>query len=216
MSQLGRISGPLLHDNLLRNGVDLAFDTDLFYLKVGPAVIGTDPAEDGDPNPTSGPRGIGVNNDAPTDELTVTGFSKVSNDAIVSGASATFDRIIINADGSFTTTSGPINIVPTGADAYVQYGRVTTTDFDIKDNYIRVTSGTNTDLRLDASGTGSVQLQSNTDITGDLQVDSSIRSNGNVQLNGQFIIGDSPLDTVTIATDFTQGLIPGANPADNR
>ncbi len=210
MSQLGRISGPLLHDDLLRNGVDLAFDTDLLYLKVGPAVVGTDPAEDGDPNPTSGPRGIGINNDAPTDQLTVTGVSNVSNDAIVSGSSATFDRIIINADGSFTTTSGPINIVPSGVDAYVQYGKVTTPDFEIKDNYVKVTSGTNTDLRLDASGTGIVDLQSSTDITGNLEVTANIRSNGNVQLNGQFIIGDSPIDTVTIAPDFTQSLVPGA------
>ena len=210
MSQLGRISGPLLHDNLLRNGVDLAFDTDLLYLKVGPAVIGTDPAEDGDPNPTSGPSGIGINNDTPTDSLTIAGTANVTNDVIITGTSATLDRIVINANSSFTTTSGPINIVPNGADAYVAYGKVTTPDFEIKDNYIRATSGTNTDLRLDANGTGEVQLQSTTNIAGDLQVDANIRSNGNVQLNGQFIIGDSPIDTVTIATDFTQSLVPGA------
>ena len=31
---VGRISGPLLKANLLRNGVDLAFETDLLYLDV--------------------------------------------------------------------------------------------------------------------------------------------------------------------------------------
>ena len=31
---LGRISGPLLADNLLRNGVDLAFETQLLYVDV--------------------------------------------------------------------------------------------------------------------------------------------------------------------------------------
>ena len=32
--QNGRIGGALLRDNLLRNGVDLAFDTNLLYLKL--------------------------------------------------------------------------------------------------------------------------------------------------------------------------------------
>ena len=31
---VGRISGPLLKANLIRNGVDLAFETDLLYLDV--------------------------------------------------------------------------------------------------------------------------------------------------------------------------------------
>ena len=34
MSQLGRIGGQVLTDNLVRAGVDLAFETDLLYLDV--------------------------------------------------------------------------------------------------------------------------------------------------------------------------------------
>ena len=37
---LGRISGPLLADNLLRNGVDLAFETQLLYFDVKNKRIG--------------------------------------------------------------------------------------------------------------------------------------------------------------------------------
>ena len=37
---VGRISGPLLKANLLRNGVDLAFETDLLYLDVNNSRIG--------------------------------------------------------------------------------------------------------------------------------------------------------------------------------
>lgn len=40
MSGIGRISGPLLKDNLLRNGVDLSFETDLLYLDVNTTKIG--------------------------------------------------------------------------------------------------------------------------------------------------------------------------------
>ena len=37
---VGRISGPLLKSNLLRNGVDLAFETDLLYLDVSNSRVG--------------------------------------------------------------------------------------------------------------------------------------------------------------------------------
>ena len=37
---IGRISGPLLKENLLRNGTDLAFETDLLYLDVTNRRIG--------------------------------------------------------------------------------------------------------------------------------------------------------------------------------
>jgi len=40
MSQEGRIGGPLLAQNLLRNGTDLAFETSLLYLNVGSQYIG--------------------------------------------------------------------------------------------------------------------------------------------------------------------------------
>jgi len=40
MSQLGRIGGQVLTDNLLRAGVDLAFETDLLYLDVTNRRIG--------------------------------------------------------------------------------------------------------------------------------------------------------------------------------
>ncbi len=40
MSQLGRIGGQVLTDNLLRAGVDLAFETNLLYLDVTNRQIG--------------------------------------------------------------------------------------------------------------------------------------------------------------------------------
>ena len=53
---VGRISGPLLKDNLLRNGVNLAFETSLLYLDVVNSRIGintTAPAYDLDVNGTT-------------------------------------------------------------------------------------------------------------------------------------------------------------------
>ena len=50
--ELGRISGPLLADNLKRNGANLAFDNKVLFLDVNNKFIG-------------------VNTDAPTNDLTV-------------------------------------------------------------------------------------------------------------------------------------------------
>ena len=41
---IGRISGPLLKSNLIRNGIDLAFETDLLYLDVTNNRIGINTA----------------------------------------------------------------------------------------------------------------------------------------------------------------------------
>ena len=38
--EFGRISGPLLTDNLLRSGINLAFDTDVMYLNVNNKFVG--------------------------------------------------------------------------------------------------------------------------------------------------------------------------------
>ena len=57
---IGRISGPLLKSDLLRNGVDLAFETDLLYLDV-----------------TN--RRIGVRTTSPQYALDVAGVARVSD-----------------------------------------------------------------------------------------------------------------------------------------
>jgi hypothetical protein len=192
LAQLGRISGKLLTANLERNGVDLTFragatDPDLLYLDVNNMRIG-------------------VKSNPPTTDLEITGYSRVGNDVLVTGTGATVDNIVIGTNGVFSSVVGPINIVATGADAYVQYARVLTTDFEIETNYLQVTT-TNQNLELNAAGTGKIDIQNSTDILGNLQVSGNISATGDIQLNGQFFIGDSPLDTVTVNPDFQQGLV---------
>ena len=70
--ELGRISGPLLADNLRRNGVNLAFDTDVMYLDVGN-------------------RFIGFNTDTPTNDLTINGSSSLTN--LISTSSSDIGRL---------------------------------------------------------------------------------------------------------------------------
>ena len=54
---IGRISGPLLKANLLREGVDLAFETNLLYLDVNNSRVG-------------------INNATPQYDLDVTGTTR--------------------------------------------------------------------------------------------------------------------------------------------
>ena len=54
---VGRISGPLLKSNLVRNGIDLAFETDLLYLDVNN-------------------NRVGINNSNPQYELDVSGTTR--------------------------------------------------------------------------------------------------------------------------------------------
>jgi hypothetical protein len=194
VAQLGRISGKLLTENLLRNGVDLTFrnaptDADLLYLDVNNSRIG-------------------INSNPPDYELDIAGDSRVSANVIVNGTQAEVDNLIFYTSGTISTTVGPIIIEPNGAEAYVQYGKILTPDFEIKDNYIRGIA-TNADITLDAAGTGKVNILASTDITGNLAVVGNISATGEVRLDGQFIVGDSPIDTVTISPDFTQSIIPG-------
>lgn len=196
MAQIGRISGPLLKDNLLRDGTDLTFrntasDNDLLVLNV------------------TG-RKIGINVDSPTSyAIEVNGTTTVSSNVVVNGTYAKVGHILFNTDGSITSDTGPINIVPSG-DAYVEYGKVLNTALELKDNYIKGTVA-DQNIILDAHGSGRVQLQANSTVNGDVLVNGNIVSQGNTTIDGRFFIGDSPLDTVTVVPDFTQSIIPGDN-----
>ncbi len=89
---IGRISGPMLKPNLERQGVDLAFETDLLYLDV-----------------TNGR--IGIKNSAPTVALDVTGSAKVSNNLTVSGTTNL---------GNLRLSSNTLEAIDTDGNVYIQ------------------------------------------------------------------------------------------------
>lgn len=215
VASLGRISGKLLSANLVRNGVDLAFDTDLLYLKVSPATIGTTPSEDGDLNPQPGASGIGINSDNPIYNLDVgvplTSPGTIKTTDLIVDNQFLVGDIYINGNSSFTTaTSTAINISPGGIDPTIYYQRITTAGLEFDDNFIATFGSQN--LVLDPNGSGTVELQANTVITGNLDVSGNITVSGNLQSAGTVYLGDRPFeDTITFAPDFTQSIIPGQN-----
>jgi hypothetical protein len=95
---IGRISGPLLAKNLIRDGVDLAFETDLLYLDV-----------------TTGR--IGIRKSNPAYELDVNGTINANNLKVVYTGPGTgqsqLGNLIIST-GTISTTVGPIALQPSG------------------------------------------------------------------------------------------------------
>jgi hypothetical protein len=214
MSQLGRIGGQVLTDNLLRDGIDLAFDTDLLYLKVSPVRSGVSLNEDSDPNfgkagsTSSPPTAIGINTDVPIYDLDVTG-SIFTNDLTVL-TQLSIDNIIVNIPNTFTTSVGGIDIFIAGSDIF--HDRLNTAGLDVNDNYIA--SFNNLNITLDPSGSGTVEFLANTNIIGDLVVGTTlaprnINISGDLSKQGNLVLGDQIVDTVTINTDFAQSIIPG-------
>ena len=185
MSQLGRIGGQVLTDNLVRAGVDLAFETDLLYLDVTNQRIGVR-----DSTPVYD---LDVNSNIRTNELTVTTQAALGN-------------LRINAPNTITTSVGGIDVFINGG-GEIFHDRVTTNNLVFDGN--QISSISNSNIVLDPNGSGTVELRANTDITGNLAVSGNITMSGNLTGLGTLIIGDQTIDTVTINTDFTQSIIPG-------
>jgi len=200
MAQLGRITGPLLKQNLHRDNVDLKFSnttfdsTPVLFLDV---VNGR----------------VGIKNDTPQFDLDVSTEIKSTNVQV--DAVAKIDNVLISAPATFSTTLGPLNIMPQTAGSYMVFQRMRSDDLEFNDNTI---SGLNTNqtIELKPSGTGTVEVFTSTNIYGNLGVTGNITLDGDLTKLGNLIVGDELYDpdtglgdTVEIIPDFSQSIIPG-------
>ena len=200
MAQLGRISGHLLEQNLVRNDIDLKFSnttfdsTSLLYINVSDGTIG-------------------VKTDTQQFDLDINGDARTTN--LIVDDNARIDNIIPVSTSLFTTVVGPINIMPQTAGSYINLQRMRSDDLDFNDNTI---SGLNSNqsIELKPSGTGTVEVPASTNIYGNLGVTGNITIDGNLTKLGDLIVGDelyNPAtgqgDTVEFVPDFSQSIIPG-------
>lgn len=182
---IGRISGPLLKSDLTRNGIDLAFETDLLYLDVSDDRVGVNtalPAYDLDVNGTTRTTDLIVDNQITVGDISITGNTITSADPI-------------------------INITASPGEATVYHTKLEIDDLRIEQNTIS-TFNSNANLEFRPNGTGEVDINSNTNITGDLQVDGNINADGNITLGGNIVIGDELSDTIEINASIQSDLIP--------
>jgi hypothetical protein len=194
MSQLGRISGPLLEANLNRLGVDLTFrnfgvSDDLLYLKVT--------------NDT-----IGINKEPASHRLEIDVDVKTTN--LIAPTSGDIATITLNGNTFSTDIVSSIVIRPNQTSPLVTMDHMIAGDLDFKDNTIK-NPAVNGSILFDPSGTGITDIQGSARVNGDLAVTGNFRIDGNLQKNGNIIVGDTIYDTVTVVPDFTQSLIPGVD-----
>lgn len=189
MSQLGRIGGQVLTDNLLRAGVDLAFENDLLYLNVNT-------------------RRIGIRRSVPVYDLDVNDDIKTTNLEVTNQLAP--GNLRINAPNTISTSVGPIAVRIAGSTIF--HDRLATQVSGnerviFNDNVI--SSGTNQNIIFDPNGSGTVEFRANTNVTGNVSVSGNTNISGNLTGLGVLILGDQTIDTVTVNTDFTQSIIPG-------
>ena len=184
---IGRISGPLLKSDLLRNGVDLAFETDLLYLDV-----------------TN--RRIGVRTTSPQYALDVDGIARVTDLEITNNVFNVGNVTLDGNNNSITTTAQEFTV--TTADSVLIGNRVEVGDLEINNNFIENTN-TNEDLFIRANGTGTINIEGNTNITGNLH------ATGNITADGDIRIGDADTDNIILNAEIASDLIPDANDTYN-
>jgi hypothetical protein len=189
MSQLGRIGGQVLTDNLLRAGIDLAFQNDLLYLDV----IN---------------RRIGINRGVPVYDLDVDGDTKTTDLEVLNQIAP--GNLRITAPNTFSTSVGPINVYIGGTEIFHDKVIIQASGnprLSLDGNLI--SSFSNQNIVFDPSGSGNVRLLATTNVNGDVGVSGNIGITGNLSAQGTLTIGDNVIDTVTVNTDFTQDVLLG-------
>ena len=177
-TNLGRISGPLLKENLTRSS-DLAFETDLLFI--------------GHTNSK-----IGIRTDAPSKDLTITGTTKVPTELTATN-SATIGNMVWDQDG-IRSLLGPITIT-TGAGGAITYKELRTEHLYFTNSTIGAYN-TNSNIEIyPGPGTGKFVIPS------DLKSYGSIHSTADITFDGSvFIGGDSDEDTIKFEGDITSNL----------
>ncbi len=177
--ELGRISGPLLSENLLRNGSNLVFDSNLLSLSVGN-------------------RRIGINTIAPTRDLLVPLEINTTN-LLVDNLSE-----IANFTISTNQIQDPISTItisPSQTNPLVTAPGVTTSLLEFTDRFL-YNSTANSNINFNPSGTGISNIKNDTLVNGNLHATGSITWDGDIQF------GSDSTDTVTIKADINSDIVP--------
>ena len=157
MSALGRISGPLLKSNLIRNGIDLAFETDLLYLDVNN-------------------QKVGIKTTAPTHELQVNGTAQTTNlivDNIAEIGNVTISGTTISSNQPYLNLGTFDNIV--------YQNKLRVDDIEIEGNVIS-TNTSNSNLELRPNGTGTVEVLGSMNVDGNIHATGNISADGNITI----------------------------------
>ena len=157
---VGRISGPLLKSNLIRNGIDLAFENDLLYLDVNNLRVG-------------------VKTSSPQYELDINGTTRTTN--LVVDTDATIAGVNFN-NNTISTTNDYLNLGT--LDTIVYHNKLRVDSIDIEGNLIS-SNDSNANIEFRPNGTGTVDIFSNLNVDGDVHVTGNITADGNIVIGDE-------------------------------
>ena len=200
MANLGRITGPLLSKNLLRKGVDLAFEDqlgdNLLFLDVNSH------STDRESN-LPGTGKIGIKTNLLSKDFVVNSAINTTN--LLVDTRITIPDIELLSDNSITSVLGDLKLVATN---YVHSDNIRTDDINFDNNVIStVTPNTILELRPNQSGplledNGTLEIFSNFNVTGDIYTPNNIVVGGNVTF------GNNSADSITFASDINSSILP--------
>ena len=193
MSQEGRIGGPLLAQNLLRNGTDLAFETSLLYLNVASGYLG-------------------VNTQGPSSELTIgtvknngaTTNSKIGTVNLRVDTTANISNFTIGTNTIQHLTSS-ITITPASSGTTITPGLSTNNLYLYGNNYTNTV--TNNSINISPNGTGQINL-ANANGSVDVTVNAGLHAIGNITWDGNITLGNAVTDTITFAAEVNSDILP--------
>ena len=177
--ELGRISGPLLSENLLRNGTNLVFDTNLLLLNVSS-------------------KRLGINTLGPSRDLTVAnGIDSVNLLVDTQSELANFVLTTNQIQNPLTT----ITITPNQSSPVITSPNVGTSLLNFGGNTIS-NSTADSNINITPSGTGIVN------VTGAVVVGGGLHATGNITWDGNITFGNADTDTVTFESVVNSNIIP--------
>jgi hypothetical protein len=196
MSQEGRIGGPLLAQDLLRNGTDLAFETSLLYLNVGS-------------------RFLGINTQGPTSDLTI---GTVKNNGTTGTSSIRTTNLIATTTsiGNFTISANTIQQLASGITISPNQSSnptIVTPGLSTSSLYFSsstlTTTVTNDPINISPNGTGGINLANTAGLV-QVNVNAGLHATGNITWDGNVILGNATTDTITFAAKVASDILPVA------
>ena len=184
--ELGRISGQMLKSDLVRLGVDLAFETDFLYLNVNDRRIGI--------NTDSPARTLEINNSVLTTDLIVDTQNKVGN--------------LVFENNTISSTLGNIYINALGPNSSFNFPSLQTDQLKFGNNVIS-TFNSNAGIELRPHGLGTTVIGTALAST-ELNITGNLHSTGDITFNGNITFGSDNADSVSFNSDIASDIIPNS------
>lgn len=206
---LGRISGPLLKANLLRNSEDIAFETNLLYFNVNThaADVETNPL---DSSLWTGK--IGIKTDTPAYDLDINGSLRAIN-ILATEVDIGELNIFENVISTISTSIPDITLQATPNLGKIILNNSTEIANDLAVNGSNLTS-TSLEFNLLPSTVETINIGRETTqinigvVDGNLTIDSNVDINGIVQINNDLTIGVDNTNLVTFNSLIQSSLLP--------